>query len=99
MATQPTGIEVEMRHNPMAFLLFFTRPTVEIDGRPNRTRWGRQFFPASAGLHTVTVYFGYMGRKETGKNSISVDVAENQVTRIEFKMPSWMFAKGKMRRL
>jgi hypothetical protein len=32
MATQPTGIEVEMRHNPMAFLLFFTRPTVEIDG-------------------------------------------------------------------
>jgi hypothetical protein len=98
-AAQSTGIEVEMRHSPLAWLLYFTRPTVEIDGHPNRTRWGRQFFPAAPGQHTVTVYFGYLGRKETGKNSIAVDVPEGQVRRVEFKMPSWMLAKGKMRQL
>ncbi len=92
-----TGIEVKAGFFPLAFLLFFCSPRIEIDGTVHKRSWGRHFFEVSPGRHQVTVYFRYLFMSRCGKNSISVNVAAGTVTHIRYYMPPWMFAKGSLK--
>lgn len=88
-------IQLEARHNPLAWLLYFTKLRVVVDGTANRLPWGRSDIPVSAGAHTVEVSFGDMG-SQRGPASITVPVAEGETVRLSYRMPSWMFAKGRL---
>lgn len=97
MAQQPmTGLEVNVKFCPLAFLLFLCKPTVEIDGTPHRKGWGTHFFEVAPGKHEVRLYFRCLFMARCGENSIIADVAQGKVTRVSYYMPPWMFAKGSM---
>lgn len=91
-----TAIEVTTRHNPLAWLLYFTRPTVLVDGQGERSRWGTTIIPTTPGRHIVTVFFRYLTKDRCGENSIAVEVREGQTTSIDFYMPPLVTAKGRM---
>jgi hypothetical protein len=88
-------IELTARHNPLAWLLYFTKLTVSVDGQPSTFRWGRSEIPVMPGTHTVDVSFRYMGAQR-GPASISVPVAEGTPARLRYTMPPWMYAKGRL---
>ena len=88
-------IQLEARHNPLAWLLYFTKLRVVVDGTANTLPWGRSAIPVTPGSHTLDVSFGYMG-SQRGPASITVSVAEGETVRLSYRMPSWMFAKGRL---
>ena len=90
-----TGIQLTAKHNPLAWLLFFTKLTVTVDGDAQTHKWGSTFIPAAPGTHEVAITFGYMGRPR-GNATTSVTVPESGVVALTYKMPSSMFASGKL---
>lgn len=92
-----TGVEVKAGFFPLAFLLFFCTPRIEIDGKVYKKSWGTHFFELPPGTHKITVYFAYLFMARCGENSISVNVVRGAVTRVRYNMPPWMFAKGSLK--
>jgi hypothetical protein len=92
-----TGIEIKVRFFPLAFLLFFCKPTVEIDGAAHRKGWGTHFLELAPGSHTIRVYFRYLFMSKCGDNSIRVNVQPGGVSRVSYYMPPWIFSKGIMK--
>ncbi|MDQ3879169.1 MAG: hypothetical protein M3290_12600, partial [Actinomycetota bacterium] len=60
MSQGTTGITVKTGFNFLQFILFFFQPTVVIDGNAQKVKWGEQFYPTTAGQHTVAVFFRYL---------------------------------------
>ena len=96
MAHGNATIEVKAGFLPLAFLLYFTKPTITIDGSANKGVWGTNSFTVTPGKHTVKVAFKYLAKSNTGENSIDVNVAEQETKRISYKAPLIMTAKGKL---
>jgi len=90
-------LEIKTGFFPLAFLLFFCTPTIEIDGVAERRSWGRSKFEVAPGTHRVKIYFGYLFKPQCGANEIDVTVAENQVASIKYWMPPWMFSRGSLK--
>lgn len=79
-----TGIEVEVAFFPLYLVLVLCRPTIVIDGKAHRMRWGEYFFVLEPGRHTIRVFFRYLFIKECGANSIDVVVEEGKITRVRY---------------
>jgi hypothetical protein len=90
-----TGIRLTAQHSPMAWLLYFTKLTVSIDGNAQTLGWGTHVFPTSAGIHELQVTCGYLGSPRWPA-TLKVPVTEGQETRVSYSTPPWMFAQGKM---
>jgi hypothetical protein len=90
-------LEIKTGFFPLAFLLFLCTPTIEIDGRPERRRWGTSTFEVAPGSHRVKIYFAYLFKPECGANEVDVTVTENSTARIKYWMPPWMFSRGSMK--
>jgi hypothetical protein len=90
-----SGIEVTAKHNPLAWLLYFTKLTVTVDGQPERLSWGTHVMQAEPGLHRLEISFGYLGRQR-GAAAADVTVPESGAVKVQYKMPSWMFAAGRL---
>ncbi len=90
-----TGIALTAKHNPLAWLLYFTKLTVNVDGEPQIHKWGSTFVPAQPGSHRLEVSFGYLGRPR-GNASTTVIVPDGGVVALTYRMPSWMFSPGKL---
>jgi hypothetical protein len=88
-------IELDAKHNPMAWLFYLTKLRVAVDGQPQRLPWGNQSIQVPPGAHTVEVSFGYMG-KQRGTAQTTVTADETRPARLRYRMPSWMFAKGRL---
>jgi len=89
-----SGIEVTLKFFPLAFLLLFCTPTVEINGMKHRRSWGTHSFGLAPGQYHVKIYFYYFFMPQCGENSADVTVSPGSVTNITYNMPPWMFAKG-----
>ena len=81
----------------MAWILFFCTTVIEIDGVKNKRSWGHSSFDLEPGEHTVKIYFPYIMKPECGANQVTVNLAEGESKNVSFRMPGWMFAKGKMK--
>src|ERR1043165_2006795 len=92
-----SGIEVQLGFFPLAFLLLFCAPKVDIDGVEHKKSWGTHFIPTPPGRHTVGIYFRYLTKAKCGFNSITVNVAPGKRTRLKYYMPPWMFAAGSLK--
>lgn len=90
-----SGIELTATHNPLAWLLYFTKLTVTVDGSQQRLPWGTNTILTEPGTHRIDVSFGYLGRQR-GAASIEVPVPAGGKAKIRYKMPSWMSAPGRI---
>lgn len=93
--TDGSGIVLTAKHNPLAWLLYFTKLTVTVDGTAQKLAWGTSTIPAEPGLHQLDISFGYLGRQR-GPASIEVNVPPTGSVALTYKMPSWMFAAGRL---
>ena len=92
-----TGIEIVTGFFPLAWVLYFVTPIIEINGDKHKERWGTKFYPLSPGEYIIKISFPYMGKSECGANEIKVSLTENQQRKIVYNMPPWMFAKGSLK--
>lgn len=90
-----SGIVLTTRHNPMAWMLNFTKLTVAVDGNPQKMSWGTVTIPAAPGRHRLDISFGYLGQQR-GAASTEVDVPPEGAVAVTYRMPSWMFAAGRI---
>jgi hypothetical protein len=95
-AEQECYIQVHTHFFVLAFLLLLCTPRIQIDGVEHKRRWGRHRFDVSPGAHEVTVWFPYLFFSECGKNTVDVDAVPGAPEEVDFNMPPWMLAKGKM---
>ena len=91
-------IEVKATFFPLAFLLFFFKPTIVVDGVAHKAKWWDSYtFPVAAGRHSVKVFFKYMFLAEAGANTVEVTVSEGGTARVRYRAPLVIFLKGKIR--
>jgi hypothetical protein len=89
------GIVLTAKHNPLAWLLYFTKLTVSLDGNTQKLGWGTNTIPAEPGPHSLNISFGYMG-KQRGAASTELHVPVGDTVAVTYKMPSSMFSAGKI---
>ena len=95
MASGAASIVVDAGHSPMAFLLYFSKITVTIDGVPESGPWGSRSREVPAGAHTVGVSFRYFGR-DCGKAAINVDVPPQGTATLRYRAPFLVSSPGKL---
>ena len=95
MAEQVT-IQVNARHSPLAWLLYLTKITIEVDGAPQKGSWGDRTVSVAPGQHNVAVYFKYLTKARCCEASMTVDAAEGQTVALDYRTPVLMTAPGKL---
>jgi len=91
-----TGIRVQTKFFPLAFLLLFFKPWLSVDGaQPTKVSWGETFYPTGPGHHKVRAYVPYLYMRHMGDSTIDVDVAPGAVVSARWRAPLVIFLKGK----
>jgi hypothetical protein len=98
--SQPSeGIAVKTEFFPLAFMLYFFKPKIIVDGQEmslNGNGWGRTVLPARPGPHHVHVFTPYFLPAQLGPADASVDVRPGQVTELEYRAPVFAFSPGSL---
>jgi hypothetical protein len=91
------GIVVNTQFFPLAWLLFFLKPKIAVDGQEMPVSgWGRTHVPARPGQHHVHVHVPYFLPSKLGPADATADVRPGQVTELEYKAPLWSFSAGSL---
>jgi hypothetical protein len=91
------GIAVNTQFFPLAWLLFFFKPKIAVDGQEMPVAgWGRTVVPARPGQHHVHVYVPYFLPLRLGPADGTADVHPGQVAELEYKAPLWSFSAGSL---
>jgi hypothetical protein len=89
------GIVVNTQFFPLAWLLFFFKPKIAVDGQEIPVSgWGRTHVPARPGQHHVHVYVPYFLPSKLGPADATADVRPGQAAELEYKAPMWAFSPG-----
>jgi hypothetical protein len=91
-----TGIIISGHHSPMAWILVFTKLTVEIDGRPMVGPWRKHFIPTEPGDHHIDVFFTYIGQPRCGEASVDVQVQKGSAVALAYRASSLMTSPGRL---
>ena len=89
-----SSIEIKTEFFPMAWMLHFVSPVIEINGEKHPAKWGNRIFELAPGDYRIRIYFPYIFKKECGANEITLSLAEGQKRRVNYNMPPWMMSKG-----
>jgi hypothetical protein len=89
-------IRINGRHSPMAWLLYMTKLTVEIDGTPQTGSWGDRVISVPSGRHEVKIYFKYLTKSRCCEAGTTVDAAEGSTIAMEYRTPMMMTAPGRL---
>ena len=89
-------IEVTTGFMWIAFLLFFVKPVVEVDGTEYKTPWGASSFNVVPGPHTVRIWFPYLIPRRAGMATVQVNVPPQGLSRISYRAPFFVFSPGKV---
>ena len=95
MAEKAT-IRINARHSPMAWLLYLTKVTIEVDGTPEKGSWGDRTVSVSPGRHEVKIYFKYMTKARCCEAGVTVSATDGQTIVMEYRTPMMMTAPGKL---
>ena len=96
MSDSNTGIKVTGHHLAMAWILYFVKMTVEVDGSPSVGTWNSRFVPLSSGNHEVKVFFKYLMKPRCGEAGTTITLNEGQILSIDYKAPFLMNQDGKL---
>ncbi len=97
--TTPPGqatLLVNATHSPLAWLLYFTKLTVEVDGDARPGRWGERSVSVTPGPHEVKVYFTYLMKARTGEAAVSVVASQGSPASVRYKAPRLMTSAGRI---
>jgi hypothetical protein len=95
MAEQAT-IRVNGRHSPLAWLLYATKLTIEIDGTPQKGSWGDRTISVTPGQHEVKIYFKYITKARCCEAAATVETGIGQTVAMEYRTPMLMTAPGRL---
>jgi hypothetical protein len=91
------GIVVNTQFFPLAWVLFFVKPKIAVDGQETQASgWGRTHLPARPGQHHVHVHVPYFLPPKMGPADATVFVRPGQLTELEYKAPMWAFSAGSL---
>jgi hypothetical protein len=91
------GIVVNTQFFPLAWVLFFVKPKIAVDGQEMPVSgWGRTHLPARPGQHHVHVHVPYFLPSKLGPADATADVRPGQVAELEYKAPVWSFSPGSL---
>lgn len=88
-------LEVTTAHMPGSVAQEAVNPTIEIDGQPQQGRWGVNTFVVTPGQHTVKAYHPWLLFKQAYASSTTVNVAEGETVRLEWRTGAAAFRPGK----
>lgn len=91
-----SGMQVELKFFPLAFLFHFCTPVVAVNGQSYRRPWGFHFFELPPGAYHVRIWVPYMFWPECGANELQVNIRAGEVVAVTFNMPPWVFARGSL---
>ncbi|HEY7947435.1 MAG TPA: hypothetical protein VID75_07155 [Acidimicrobiales bacterium] len=97
--TAPPGqatLLVNATHNPLAWLLYFTKLIVEVDGDAQPGPWGERSVFVTPGPHDVRIYFKYLMKARTGEAAVSVAASEASPVSVRYKAPRLMTNAGRI---
>ncbi len=91
------GIAVDTQFFPLAWLLYFFKPKIAVDGQETQVAaWGRTVLPARPGQHHVHVHVPYFLPPKLGQADATADVRPGQLAELEYKAPLWSFSAGSL---
>lgn len=70
-------------------------PVIEIDGEPHKGVWGINSFCVTAGQHEVTAYHRWAVFAHAYKSSVSVDVRDGEVLRLDWRTGWYVKSPGR----
>ena len=82
---------------PLAWILHFITPRIEINGHPQNRPWGRSVIPLQPGQYQVTVSFPYIFRDRCGPATAVVPIYAGHATVVTYEAPFFTFSNGTMR--
>ena len=91
------GIAVNTQFLPLAWLLYFFKPKIAVDGQEIPVAgWGRTVVPTRPGQHHMHVYVPYFLPSRLGPADATADVRPGLVAELEYKAPLWSFSAGSL---
>jgi hypothetical protein len=96
-ATETADIYVSARHARIAWLLYFTKLTIEINGQQHVGAWGRRLVVAPPGWYEIRVFFPYFNKPRCGEATLTAEVAAGQRIVVEYRAPHLESGPGTIR--
>jgi hypothetical protein len=91
----PAGIRVITKFSPLAFLFYFARTRLHLDGGLAVDRpWGETAIPVQPGRHQVRCYCRWLFWRAMGDAAIVVDVPPGQLVNLVWRPPWLPFQAG-----
>jgi hypothetical protein len=87
---------VTAKHNPLAWILYFCKLSVEVDGDAQPGKWGQRPVSVAPGPHDVKVYFKYLMKARCGEAAVNVVATDGHTVAIEYKAPKLMTNPGRI---
>ena len=94
MSDGAATIEVTASHMAGSAGQDLVKPIIEVDGQPYTGAWGANAFPVPPGSHTLKAYHKWLLFKEAYASTTTVDVAEGQTVRLEWRTGAAAFRPG-----
>jgi hypothetical protein len=81
---------------PLAWVFFFVKPAIIVDGYRVPSKWSRNVIPLAPGRHRVEVYTPYFLPPRVGPASLMFDVMPGQTLELEYRSPLVVFLSGSL---
>lgn len=90
------GLVLTAKHFPFAWVFRFAKPVIEVDGRAVPGVWGVNSIPLPPGEHRLHFHMPYLLPSRVGPVDVTVQVAPQRATELEYAAPAWVFSRGSL---
>lgn len=81
----------------LAWIFFFIKPKVFVNGHQVPAVWGRNVIPVQPGQHQLHVHVPYFLPSKVGPADLTVPIQPGQPpVELEYRAPLWMFSRGSL---
>jgi hypothetical protein len=91
-----TAIAVTTKFFWLAWIFFFIKPKVFLNGHEVAAVWGRNVIPVQPGQHHLHVHVPYFLPPKVGPADLAVPVHPGQTVELEYRAPVWAFSRGSL---
>jgi hypothetical protein len=91
-----TAIAVTTKFFWLAWIFFFIKPKIFLNGHEVAAVWGRNVIPVQPGQHHLHVYVPYFLPPKVGPADLAVPVHPGQTVELEYATPMWVFSSGSL---